>query len=36
MDEAVFGWLIEYEQELRQAGIYSEEEIWKLVLKAAK
>lgn len=35
MDEAVFGWLIEYEQELREAG-YSEEEIAKLVLKAVK
>ncbi len=36
MDEAVFGWLIEYEQELRQTGAYSEEEIWKLVLKAVE
>ena len=35
MDESVFGWLIEYEQELREAG-YSEEEIAKLVLKAIK
>ena len=35
MDAAVFGWLIEYEQKLREAG-YSEEKIQKLVLEAVK
>lgn len=35
MDEATFGWLIKYEQELREAG-YNEEEIAKLVMEAVK
>lgn len=34
MDER-YSWLIEYEQDLRDAG-YSEEEISKLVLEAVK
>lgn len=36
MDEAVFGWLIEYENDLRASGEYTEEEIRKLVLEAVK
>lgn len=35
MDEATFGWLIEYENRLRELG-YTEEEIRKLVLEAVK
>ena len=33
MDESTFGWLIEYEQQLREAG-YDEETIAHLVLEA--
>ena len=34
MDESTFGWLIEYEQQLREAG-YDEKTIARLVLEAA-
>ena len=34
-DESTFGWLIEYEQQLREAG-YDEETIAHLVLEAVK
>ena len=36
MDEATFGWLIEYEEDLRASGQFTEEEIRKLVLEAVK
>lgn len=35
MDESTFGWLIEYEQQLREVG-YDEETIVHLVLEAVK
>lgn len=35
MDESTFGWLIEYEQQLREAG-YDEKTIAHLVLEAVK
>ena len=35
MDESTFGWLIEYEQQLREAG-YDEETIAHLALEAVK
>lgn len=35
MDESTFGWLIEYEQQLRKAG-YDEKTIAHLVLEAVK
>ena len=36
MDEISCGWLIEYENELRERGDLTEEEIRKLVLEAVK
>lgn len=35
MDESTFGWLIEYEQQLRETG-YDEKTIAHLVLEAVK
>lgn len=36
MDAIAFGWLIEYEEDLRASGQFTEEEIRKLVLEAVK